>query len=120
MDAGVLDMLQERLGTLAGRDSGYIATLPPQVKNRLKALQKLQKEHESLSLALEREYRELETKYRKKYHPRDEQRQKIVSGEHEPTEAECAYEGKDAVDKIEEPVHFLWFPFNLSLTEKGK
>lgn len=103
-------MLQDRLGGLTGRDSGFIATLPAPVKNRLKALQKLQKEHESLSLALEREYRELETKYRKKYQPLYEQREKIVAGEHEPTEEECAYEGKDAVDKIEEPVSRFVIP----------
>ena len=101
-------MLQGKLASLSGRDSGYIATLPPVVKNRLKALQKLQKEHDGLSRNLEREIRELEAKYRAKYEPLYAQRQKIVLGDHEPTEAECEYTEEDAVDKIEEPVSLLF------------
>jgi nucleosome assembly protein 1-like 1 len=98
-----LSAIQHRLASLSGRSSGYIAALPEPIKQRVKALQKLQKSHDGLSRDLEREIRELETKYRKRYAPLYEKRASIISGEYEPTAEECVYDEKDSIDNVNEP-----------------
>lgn len=65
-------------------------TLPKFLKRRVDALKKIQLDHVNIQTQYHRELKELELKYEKLYEPLYEKRQKIVSGEHEPTDEECS------------------------------
>jgi nucleosome assembly protein 1-like 1 len=98
----LLNAIQGRLGSLVGRPSGYIESLPPEVKRRIKALKNIQSEQ----LKYEKQYRaelaELEKKYLKIYEPLFEKRSSIVNGKVEPTDAECEREDSDMEQDAEE------------------
>jgi len=101
----LLNAIQGRLGKLVNKPSGYIDSLPTEVKRRINALKNIQLEQ----LKYEKEYRaelaELERKYLKKYQPLFEKRSSIVNGKVEPTDAECEYEESDMdEDEKEEKV----------------
>jgi nucleosome assembly protein 1-like 1 len=100
----LLNAIQGRLGSLVGRPSGYIESLPAEVKRRINALKNIQSEQ----LKYEKEYRaelaELEKKYLKKYQPLFEKRSNIVNGKVEPTDAECEREDSDMDEDVEEKV----------------
>ncbi|ONH66543.1 Nucleosome assembly protein 1 [Cyberlindnera fabianii] len=83
-----LSMIQGKLGTLVGRDSGYVDTLSPKVKNRIYSLKAVQKEQMKLEDAFHKELLELEKKYLKKYQPLYQHRSEIINGSVEPTEEE--------------------------------
>jgi nucleosome assembly protein 1-like 1 len=77
-------MIQGKLGTLIGRSSGYIESLPAPVKKRLTGLKGLQAEYSKLELKFQEEILELEKKYLEKYRPLYERRAEIVNGVSEP------------------------------------
>lgn len=90
-DPAVLAALQGKLGSIVGQNSGYIQSLPPQVKRRLKSLKKLQLEATGIEAKFYEEVHKLEIKYDKLYNPLYNKRTQIIKGEHEPTEEECDF-----------------------------
>jgi nucleosome assembly protein 1-like 1 len=78
-------MIQGRLGSLVGRSSGYIESLPAQVRRRVAGLKGIQKEHAKLEAAFQEEVLQLEKKYFAKFTPLYERRARIVNGGVEPT-----------------------------------
>jgi nucleosome assembly protein 1-like 1 len=81
-------MIQGRLGSLVGRSSGYVESLPAPVRRRAAGLKGIQKEHSKLEADFQQEVLELEKKYFAKFTPLYERRSKIVNGATEPTEEE--------------------------------
>lgn len=84
----LLQSIQDKLGSLVGQDSGYVAQLPKVVKERIYGLKKIQHDLFSLEKDFQIEMFELEQKYLVKYAPLHERRSEIVSGETEPTSEE--------------------------------
>ena len=84
----LVSMIQGKLGTLVGRSSGYIESLPTPVRRRVAGLKGIQKEHAKLEGEFQEEVLLLEKKYFAKYTPLYEKRAKIVNGASEPTENE--------------------------------
>lgn len=83
-----LSMIQGKLGTLIGKDSGYVDALSPKVKNRIYSLKAIQKQQMDLEPEFQRELLELEKKYAAKYQPIYDHRRDIINGVVEPTEEE--------------------------------
>lgn len=104
----LVQMIQGRLGSLVGRSSGYIESLPPQVKKRVAGLKGIQKEHSKLEAEFQEEVLQLEKKYFAKFTPLYEKRAEIINGKTEPTEEqilageEDEEEDDDEEEKTEE------------------
>lgn len=99
----LVQMIQGRLGSLVGRSSGYIESLPTQVKKRVAGLKGIQKEHSKLEAEFQEEVLQLEKKYFAKFTPLYEKRAAVVNGTTEPTEKEIeAGEEDDEEDDDEE------------------
>ncbi|KAL6849735.1 histone chaperone [Amphichorda felina] len=94
----LVQMIQGRLGSLVGRSSGYVESLPAPVRRRVAGLKGIQKEHSKLEAEFQQEVLELEKKYFAKFTPLYERRSKIVNGATEPSEEEV----KAAEDEEEE------------------
>jgi nucleosome assembly protein 1-like 1 len=90
-DPAVLAALQGKLGSMVGQNSGYIQSLPPQVKRRMKSLKKLQLESTKIESDFYKEVQELECKYQSIYQPLYDKRTQIVKGVYEPTDAEADF-----------------------------
>lgn len=84
----LVSMIQGKLGTLVGRSSGYVESLPAPVRRRVAGLKGVQKEHAKLEGEFQEEVLQLEKKYFAKYTPLYEKRARIVNGTAEPTENE--------------------------------
>src|SRR6185437_2396460 len=84
----LVSMIQGRLGSLVGRSSGYIESLPAPVRRRVAGLKGIQKEHSQLEAEFQEEVLQLEKKYFAKFTPLYEKRSTIVNGDAEPTDAE--------------------------------
>lgn len=103
----LVSMIQGKLGSLVGRSSGYIESLPAPVRRRVAGLKGVQKEHSKLEVELQEEVLQLEKKYFAKFTPLYEKRAKIVNGAAEPTEEEVKSGeqeeegGEDEADKTE-------------------
>ncbi|KAK0651975.1 hypothetical protein B0T16DRAFT_91681 [Cercophora newfieldiana] len=105
----LVSLIQGRLGGLIGRSSGYIESLPAEVKRRVAGLKGIQKDHSKLEAEFQEEVLQLEKKYFEKFTPLYEARSKIVNGAVEPTEAQVEAgeesddedEGEDASPKEE-------------------
>lgn len=95
-------MIQGRLGSLVGRSSGYIESLPPQVRRRVAGLKGIQKEHSKLEAEFQEEVLQLEKKYFAKFTPLYEKRAKVVNGASEPTEEEIKAGEEDDEEDDEE------------------
>ena len=91
-------MIQGRLGSLVGKSSGYIESLPTQVKRRVSGLKGIQKDHSKLEAEFQEEVLQLEKKYFAKFTPLYQKRAAIVNGGAEPTEDEV----KAGEEKAEE------------------
>lgn len=96
-------MIQGKLGSLVGRSSGYIESLPTAVRRRVAGLKGVQKQHSKLEAEFQEEVLELEKKYFAKFTPLYSKRSKIVNGEIEPTDEEVNA-GENDKDKEDEPV----------------
>ncbi|KAK0551886.1 histone chaperone [Tilletia horrida] len=94
-------MVQGRLGSLLGRSSGYIESLPDHIKRRIEGLKGVQVEHSKVEAAFQKEILELEKKYAEKYRPLYERRAEIVQGKAEPT-AEEVTTGEEVDDDLDE------------------
>ena len=95
-------MIQGKLGTLVGRSSGYIESLPAPVRRRVAGLKGIQKEHSKLESEFQDEVLELEKKYFAKYTPLYEKRAKIVNGAGEPSEEEVTAGEQEDEDEEED------------------
>lgn len=98
----LVSMIQGRLGSLVGRSSGYVESLPAPVRRRVSGLKGLQKEHAKLEADFQQEVLELEKKYFAKFTPLYERRSKIVTGAAEPSEEEIKAAEEDDEDDEEE------------------
>ncbi|POS83279.1 putative nucleosome assembly protein [Erysiphe pulchra] len=99
----LVQMIQGKLGSLVGRSSGYIESLPTAVRRRVAGLKGVQKQHSKLEAEFQEEVLELEKKYFAKFTPLYSKRSKIVNGEIEPTEEEVNA-GENDKEKEDEPV----------------
>lgn len=90
-DPGLVKMMSNKLNSLIGTPTHYIASLPNQVKKRVKALKKLQVDYFKMHGEFYQEAAELEHKYFAKYNELMVKRRDIVVGKHEPEDAECEY-----------------------------
>ncbi|ETS76713.1 nucleosome assembly protein [Pestalotiopsis fici W106-1] len=98
----LVSMIQGRLGSLVGRSSGYIESLPAPVKRRVAGLKGIQKEHSKLEAEFQEEVLQLEKKYFAKFTPLYQKRAEIVNGAAEPTEEQVvAGEADDEEDDDE-------------------
>lgn len=95
-------MIQGKLGSLIGRSSGYIESLPAPVKKRLTGLKGLQAEYSKLETKFQEEILELEKKYLEIYRPLYNRRAEIISGSSEPKEEELEA-GRIVEKENEEP-----------------
>ncbi|KKY20525.1 putative nucleosome assembly protein [Diplodia seriata] len=84
----LVSMIQGKLGSLVGRSSGYIESLPTDVRKRVAGLKGVQKEHSKLEAEFQEEVLQLEKKYFAKFTPLYQKRAKIVNGQEEPSEEE--------------------------------
>ncbi|KAM7201516.1 nucleosome assembly protein [Rhypophila sp. PSN 637] len=97
----LINMIQGRLGSLVGRSSGYIESLPAEVKRRVQGLKGIQKEHSKLEAEFQEEVLQLEKKYFAKFTPLYEQRSAIVNGATEPSEDQIKA-GEESDDEDDE------------------
>lgn len=94
-------MIQGKLGSLVGRSSGYVESLPAPVRRRVAGLKGVQKQHSKLEAEFQEEVLELEKKYFIKFGPLYEKRSQIVNGIVEPTEDEVKAGEEDQEDDDE-------------------
>ncbi|KAI1754423.1 NAP-domain-containing protein [Xylaria castorea] len=104
----LVQMIQGRLGSLVGRSSGYIESLPASVRRRVAGLKGIQKDHSKLEAEFQEEVLQLEKRYFAKFTPLYEKRAQIVNGKAEPTNEEVEAgeeddEEKDTESKAEQP-----------------
>ncbi|EKD13518.1 uncharacterized protein L3040_008614 [Drepanopeziza brunnea f. sp. 'multigermtubi'] len=99
----LVQMIQGKLGSLVGRSSGYVESLPAPVRRRVAGLKGVQKEHSKLEAEFQEEVLELEKKYFAKFTPLYQKRATIVNGAAEPTEAEIQA-GEEDDEEQNEPV----------------
>jgi nucleosome assembly protein 1-like 1 len=97
-----VSLIQGRLGSLVGRSSGYIESLPAEIKRRVAGLKGIQKEHSKLEAEFQEEVLQLEKKYFAKFTPLYEQRSAIVNGKTEPTEDQVKAGEEDEEEEEEE------------------
>ncbi|XP_037070853.1 nucleosome assembly protein 1-like 1 [Pollicipes pollicipes] len=95
----VLAALQGRLDGMVGSPSGYIESLPKVVKRRIKALKNIQLKATHTEAEFYREVHALECKYHKLYTPLYDQRTQVISGQYEPTDAECEFTLDDDISE---------------------
>ncbi|KAK4460241.1 hypothetical protein QBC42DRAFT_109505 [Cladorrhinum samala] len=100
-DPRLVSLIQGRLGSLVGKSSGYIESLPTEVKRRVSGLKGIQKEHSKLEAEFQEEVLELEKKYFAKFTPLYQQRSAIVNGKTEPTEEQVKLGEEDEEDDEE-------------------
>ncbi|XP_053616237.1 nucleosome assembly protein 1-like 1-A isoform X2 [Plodia interpunctella] len=78
-----------------------MASLPPNVRRRIRALRTLQKEFVDIEAKFYSEVHALECKYEKLYKPLFEKRAQIVAGGYEPTDDECLNPWRDENEEEE-------------------
>ncbi|XXH00266.1 Myosin type-2 heavy chain 1 [Hypoxylon texense] len=98
----LVQMIQGRLGSLVGRSSGYIESLPASVRRRVAGLKGIQKDHSKLEAEFQEEVLQLEKKYFAKFTPLYEQRASIINGKEEPTEDQVKAGEEDNEEDDEE------------------
>jgi len=96
---GVLAALQDKLSSIVGSPSGYIQSLPKEVKRRIKALKKLQNEIINVEAEFYKEVNTIELKYASKYTALFEKRKEVVSATREPTDEECDWPSDEEEDE---------------------
>ena len=97
----LLSMIQGKLGTLVGQQSGYVDNLPKKVRARVHGLKSIQQQQMKLEAEFQKELLSLEKKFFKKYEPLYERRKEIIGGETEPTPEEVE-EGEQLAEKDED------------------
>ncbi|KAJ4353845.1 histone chaperone [Didymosphaeria variabile] len=97
-------LMQAKLGSLVGRSSGYIESLPGSVRRRVAGLKGIQKEHSKLEAEFQEEVLQLEKKYFAKFTPLYKSRASIINGQTEPTEEQVTVGEKKDDDDEEDDV----------------
>jgi len=97
---GVLAALQDKLSSIVGAPSGYIQSLPKEVKRRIKALKKIQNEIINTEAEFYKEVNLLEQKYGPKYTALFEKRKEVVSATREPTDEECDWPSDEEDEEV--------------------
>lgn len=97
----LLASIQDKLDDLIGTDSGYVESLPKDVKDRVYSLSSLQTELFDLEKNFQIEMFELEEKYNKLYRPLMDRRYGITKGDIQPTKEEII-KGRELVGEDEE------------------
>ncbi|KAF9734103.1 nucleosome assembly protein [Paraphaeosphaeria minitans] len=97
-------LMQAKLGSLVGRSSGYIESLPGSVRRRVAGLKGIQKEHSKLEAEFQEEVLQLEKKYFAKFTPLYQSRAKIINGQTEPTDEQVTVGEKKDDDDDEDDV----------------
>lgn len=82
----IINMIQGRLNSLAGKKSGYIKSLPENVQKRINGLKGIQIRQAELEAQFNKEIYELEVKYAALYKPYFDERSQVVNGLSEPKE----------------------------------
>ena len=100
----LVSMMQAKLGSLVGRSSGYIESLPASVRRRVAGLKGIQKDHSKLEAEFQEEVLQLEKKYFAKFTPLYQKRAAIVNGASEPTDEEVEIGEKKEEDDDEDEV----------------
>lgn len=100
----LVQMIQGKLGSLVGRSSGYVESLPAPVRRRVAGLKGVQKDHSKLEAEFQEEVLELEKKFFAKFTPLYEKRAKIINGTSEPTEEEIKAGEEDDEEEAEPAV----------------
>ena len=95
----LVGLIQNKLGTLVGRSSGYVESLPVPVRRRVAGLKGVQKEHSKLETEFQEEVLKLEKQYFKKFTPLYEKRARIINGLAEPSEEEIKLGQTDDEDE---------------------
>ncbi|KAG8629899.1 hypothetical protein KVT40_001518 [Elsinoe batatas] len=98
----LVSLMQNKLGSLVGKSSGYVESLPAPVRRRVAGLKGIQKEHSKLEAEFQEEVLALEKKFFAKYSPLYEKRAQIVNGTHEPSEEEVQAGEEDDEDEEDE------------------
>jgi len=93
-------MLQNKLNSLIGEESGYLQSLPTEVQRRVRALKNLQDEHAKLDADFREEVLKLEAKYLGLKKPLYQKRAAIVTGANEPTDEECERPDEEIEEEI--------------------
>ena len=104
----IVQMIEGRLGSIVGRSSGYIESLPAPVRRRVAGLKGIQKEHSKLEAEFQEEVLQLEKKYFAKFSPLYRKRQLIVNGEAEPSAGEV--EAGEEENQSDGDVNMEMFP----------
>lgn len=97
----LVSLIQGKLGSLVGRSSGYVESLPTNVRRRVAGLKGVQKEHSKLEAEFQEEVLELEKKYFAKFTPLYQKRATIVNGLAEPTAEEIKAGEEDEEEQVE-------------------
>ncbi|KAI0770910.1 hypothetical protein BD413DRAFT_553670 [Trametes elegans] len=97
----MLGLVQGKLAGLVGKSSGYVESLPVEVKKNIEALKGVQVKQIALQNQYKRECLELEKKYLELQKPLYDRRQAIVTGTAQPTEEEI--EAGEQVSQKDDP-----------------
>lgn len=97
-------LVQNRLGDLIGKSSGYIENLPLEVKKKVEALKGVQVKQNDLQNEYKRECLELEKKYLNLAMPLYTRRYDLISGKAEPTQDEIDAGEKASMEDDEDYV----------------
>lgn len=103
--AGLVNVLKDKLQTLAGQQSGVLESLTPSVRKRVVVLQEIQGQHDELEKKFFEEKAVLEARYQKLYEPLYSKRYEIVNGI---TEVEGVTEEATEPDAAEKGVPEFW------------
>ena len=98
----LVSMIQGRLGSLIGKSSGYVESLPPKVRERVAGLKAIQQDHSKLEAKFQERVLELEKEFFALYTPLYKRRAQIINGQTEPTKAEIEAGTPDDKDEDED------------------
>ena len=101
-DPKFMNMMQAKLSGLVGQTSGYIESLPANVRRRVAGLKGVQKDHAKLEAQFQEKVLELEKEFFAKFTPLYQKRAAIVNGNVEPTEDEVTAGEKSDNEKDED------------------
>jgi len=93
----LVNMLQGRLGSLVGKPTGYVNSLPKQARDRVLALQGIQQDHVELEHQWRKEILVLEKRYNELFMKGYQRRSELISGTANPT-AEEVLKGKQLAE----------------------
>lgn len=94
-------MIENKLQTLVGEDSGYISALPRELKKRIYHVKALQKDQFDLEAQFQMRLLELEREFASKFKIVNDKRRALVVGEME-ADDELAKVGKELLDEEED------------------